>query len=186
MLNAPEIIKNNPGPIMVNYRINAGNVPADSWVQDKYEGGGRIIGEACHFFDLINYFIEDDVVDVKATHIPVDNNNIVANDNFISTIKYKNGSVASVVYTSLGNKDLPKEYIEVFVNGKSMIIDDFRELKLFGLKSNGVKLKYQNKGHEEQIVEFIKKIKGKNSSLLTLAESSLAARIAIQVDTLLS
>ncbi|MCP4135509.1 MAG: Gfo/Idh/MocA family oxidoreductase [bacterium] len=164
-------------PMIINYRVNAGFVPPDHWTRDPEIGGGRIIGEACHFFDLFNFFTGQEPVDISAQGAP---------ESCIAAITYPNGSIANLVYSSLGSPELPKEYCEIHCNGKSIIIDDFKTLQLygfgrFGKKRGLIRLKKQDKGHEQQTREFVKKIRGEDSLLLSVHEAALAARMAITV-----
>ncbi|MBL1215455.1 MAG: Gfo/Idh/MocA family oxidoreductase [Ignavibacteriae bacterium] len=185
-VEAKKILSRENSPMIINYRVNAGVIPIEHWTQQKDIGGGRIIGEGCHFFDLMNFFIESEVESISADYINVDNQSVIAKDNVVTTIKYKNGSIGNLIYTSISSTKQSKEYIEVHSNGKSIIIDDFTKLKLFGFSRKDIELKKQNKGHEEQMIEFIKKVKGQKSELITINESTLAAKISIFVDSLLN
>ncbi|MCK4441708.1 MAG: bi-domain-containing oxidoreductase, partial [Sulfurovaceae bacterium] len=112
--------------ISVNYRINAGVIPKDVWIQDREIGGGRIIGEVCHFIDLISYFTQSRLISVYAECLS--GSKTVSNDNIIATLKYEDGSIGSISYFAVGDKDFPKERIEIFGDEKVCIIDDFREV----------------------------------------------------------
>lgn len=180
-----EALSKELGPVLINYRVNAGFIPAESWVQDREIGGGRIIGEVCHFYDFINFLIKDELVEFTAQKIDANSSTVVSNDNFTSSLKFKNGSMGIVTYTSLGHKELSKEYIEIFVNGKSIVLDDFSSLSFFGFNRKNVELKFQNKGQTEQLVEFIKAVKGETSDFITIDDSVFATRIAIEIDDIL-
>lgn len=149
-------------PRSINIRINAGSVPPDHWVHDPETGGGRIIGEACHFVDLAIFLAGSRVTAVNAFSIG-DNINLM--DSFTAVLKFSNGSIASLSYFSNGNKDLPKELIEVFCAGTVSRIDDFRKLEFHGKKSFRLKSS-QNKGHKEELIAFTKAIReGKASPI---------------------
>ncbi len=184
-VRARELISKDQGPCIVNYRVNAGYIPADHWTQDPEIGGGRIIGEACHFFDLIGYFIDSELESVTAEYIPVDRSTVVSKDNVVTVLKYRNGSVGTLTYTSLGSKEFGKEYIEIFKHGKTIVLDDFKDLRLYGYKQRSLTLKKQDKGHYEEMVQFIHKILGKESSIISLEESVQAAKISISVSEML-
>ena len=113
-------------PLIINIRINAGYIPKEHWIQNAGIGGGRIIGEICHFVDLMQFFTDSDPVNVFADCIQSKNSKIQDADNIIILVKFKNGSVGNIIYTANGDKSLPKEYIEVFGGGKAGIINDFR------------------------------------------------------------
>ena len=117
------------GPMSMIYRINAGAVPADSWVQDVEVGGGRILGEVCHFVDYLTFINGSLPTSVYATAMSDANNH---NDTLTVSLKYQNGSVGSVQYFVNGSKSLPKEYVEIYSHGVTAILNDFRELKIYG------------------------------------------------------
>jgi polar amino acid transport system substrate-binding protein len=142
-------------PLFINIRVNAGVIAKDHWIQDPETGGGRIIGEACHFIDLMQYFTGAEPVSVFAEAIQTRNSAVTPFDNISVVIKFGNGSVGNLVYLANGDKGLPKERIEVFGAGNTAVIDDFREGSLF---RNGkvVKLRSAGKGHREEVTEFLK------------------------------
>lgn len=114
------------GPRVVAIRVNAGSIPVDHWIQDPEVGGGRIIGEACHFIDLACALTCAEPVEVHAIGTHKAGACTLLNDNVAITIRFADGSIASVVYTSDGSKAQAKERIEVFAGGRSAVIDDFR------------------------------------------------------------
>jgi polar amino acid transport system substrate-binding protein len=141
-------VEEQPKSIMM--RINAGVVPPDHWVNDPKVGGGRIIGEGCHFIDLAMYLAGDKVTAVSASAMQ-DANGL--NNTIVVNLEFANGSVASVSYFSNGSKAVAKEYIEVFCGETVAIIDDFRSLTISGAK-NSVKKFKQDKGHAEELKQF--------------------------------
>ena len=151
------------GPLAMNYRINAGKIPASSWIQDPETGGGRIIGEVCHFVDLLTYLSGSLPVSVYA--VAVDDCDGL-DDILTIAIKYRNQSVGSISYFSNGDKSLSKEYLEVYGNGNTAILDDFRSLKIHSRgKKTEKKLFSQDKGQKQEIVEFIKGIQSGSSAI---------------------
>ena len=177
---APHITKlkellSNDLPVAINYRINAGAIPGDHWIHDPEIGGGRIIGEACHFIDLCMFIAGSLIISVHAESLDARPDLM---DSVVISLKFKNGSVASVSYFSNGNKKLSKEYLEVFQGGKSFIIKDFRELKILSRKDQKMKLSRQDKGHADEIKSFINSIKNSLPSPIPFEElytTSLAA-----------
>lgn len=115
------------GAVTVNCRVNAGFVPKSHWVLNK-EGGGRVIGEACHFIDSIQFASSSVPVRVFAETISSANDQVTNEDNIAITLKMRNGSIATLLYTSVGHKGIPRERLEVFGNNQSYIIDNFTEL----------------------------------------------------------
>ena len=143
------------------YRVNAGFIPKSHWIQDPGEGGGRIIGEVCHFVDLIIFFTQSFPTSVFTTGLAIDNEKQVLEDNISSTFKFSNGSIATIIYTANGGDKMEKEYIEIFSEGKSAKLIDFKELHLFsGSKKSKIKLANQDKGQSSEIKYFFDLIKG--------------------------
>lgn len=144
----------------INIRVNAGRVPSDHWVHDPQIGGGRIIGEVCHFIDLAYFLAGSKAKTIYAQSL---GSSPSLNDTVNISLEFENGSVASIGYYSNGNKNVPKERVEVFVDGAVYIIDDFIKLNIItdkGVKRN--KLKSQDKGHSESFVQTIQALeKGK-------------------------
>ncbi len=159
-------------------RINSGIVPPDHWVNDPEIGGGRIIGEACHFIDLAMFIADSPIVSVSAEAIP-DANHL--NNTVVVNLKMANGSVASVNYFANGNKSVPKEYIEVFCGGTVAQIDDFKTFKLFGKRSKKIKYKGQDKGHAAGVQAFLKSIKNRESCPIPFEESYLSTLATFKI-----
>jgi predicted dehydrogenase len=142
-------------PLIVNYRMNAGFIPKDHWVQ-TYEGAGRNIGEACHIYDLFNFLTGSIQTQVSANSIRPQSSHWLKNDNFVATISYADGSVATLTYTSLGSKECPKERMDVYVDGSVFVMDDFKHLESYSNKkrelfsSNSV-----DKGHKNEMKAFL-------------------------------
>jgi len=139
-------------PIAINYRINAGFIPANSWFQDKDIGGGRIIGEVCHFIDLCCFLTGSMIMRIYSSAIPDPNNHM---DTLIINLTFENGSIANIAYFANGSIKQKKEYLEIFSTGTSFVIDDFSNMIIHGNKSSKVKLSGQDKGHKNEITSFI-------------------------------
>lgn len=141
------------GPMSMVYRVNAGAIPADSWIQDLDVGGGRIVGEVCHFVDLLTYINGSVPTTITAMALP---DSAGLNDTVNISIGFENGSIGVVAYYANGPKDLPKEYLEVFSSGSTAVLNDFKDLRIFGKrKSERHKLWNQNKGQREMVGAFI-------------------------------
>jgi len=145
-------------PLMIYYRVNAGQIPKDHWMQDPEVGGGRIIGEVCHFIDLMQFITDSKPVKVYASKVK-GKGNIIEEDNISVIIDFKDGSRGIVLYTSLGSKSFPKEYIEVFGGRRVETINNFRVGK-FGLQ--------QDKGHKEEFKRFVNAILEGRSSPISI------------------
>jgi predicted dehydrogenase/threonine dehydrogenase-like Zn-dependent dehydrogenase len=155
-----KIKKNLSGQVSINYRINAGIIPKEVWIQDRNIGGGRIIGEVCHFIDTCSYLIGSDVVSVFATTLQKSDQSIPDEDNVNIILNYANGSTATISYYAYGDSSMPKEYIEVFGSGVSMQMNDFRELTIFK-KGKPIKEKSSNqdKGFVNEFKAFKEAVK---------------------------
>lgn len=152
-------------PLVVNIRVNAGFIPKDHWTQIPEIGAGRIIGEMCHFIDLMQYFTDAEPVRVYADCIQSDNEKLKLDDNISIVVKFSNGSVGNLLYLANGDKSLPKEYIEVFGAGKSAVINDFQDGSLHS-GNRQRKLKSSGKGHRQEVEAFLSGIKeGKDAPI---------------------
>ena len=152
------------GPMAMLYRINSGYIPPDSWIQDDDIGGGRIIGEVCHFVDFLSFLNGSPPEYVHATVMPEPEN---GDDTVNINLRFRNGSIGTICYFSNGSKSLPKEYIEVYQAGVTGILKNFKELEIFGNgKKSGKKLMIQDKGQKKMLEAFFGAIKeGKPSPI---------------------
>ena len=179
-MRVKELIKDRKNPIIVNYRVNVGYIPLDHWVHGE-EGGGRVIGEACHMFDLFNFFTGSEGKSIDVSAISPATEHVSSRDNFVATLKYTDGSVCTLIYTALGATELPKEYIEIYCDNKIMIIDDFKELRVHGSKARGWR-DSQNKGHMQQIREFGRCVSEGGAWPISLNELVQATKVSFVVD----
>ena len=146
-------------PLFINYRVNAGFLPLTHWLHDPLQGGGRIIGEGCHFIDFLTFLVGELPVSVTAVGLP--DNNKYNQDNVQLTFRYPDGSLGTVTYLANGNKNFAKERVEVFTSGRIAVLDDFRSLDLVtetGRKSSHSRLR-QDKGHANAWQTFLQAIK---------------------------
>jgi predicted dehydrogenase/threonine dehydrogenase-like Zn-dependent dehydrogenase len=148
---AKKVIGENPGAINVIATMNSGEIPKNHWTQDMEIGGGRIIGEACHYIDLISFFTSSKVKSVllSSSGIQPEENT----DNASILLKYENGSIGVINYFSNGHKSYPKERIEVYQSGNNLIIDNFKKIEFYGFKSKNFKGN-QDKGHFNQFKKW--------------------------------
>jgi predicted dehydrogenase/threonine dehydrogenase-like Zn-dependent dehydrogenase len=137
-------------PLFMHYRVNAGYIPLDHWVHGE-EGGGRIIGEVCHFIDLFTFFAECKVKGIYTSTLTPKTKSISPDDNRVIVLNYEDGSIATLEYFATGSKDFPKEYMEIHFDEKTIIIDDFKSIKGFGLKVRETKERVSEKGHLKQL-----------------------------------
>ncbi|GLI54139.1 MULTISPECIES: bi-domain-containing oxidoreductase [Thermodesulfovibrio] len=164
-------VSNRKDPLMINYRVNAGFVPSEHWVHSEEEGGGRIIGEICHFIDLMIYLTNSLPIQAYADRVSGNNKTIVNEDNVSIVIKFRDGSVGNIFYSSSGDKSFSRERIEVYSEGKTLIIEDFKN-SYFWLGGRTKKFKTLNQeiGYKEELSHFISVIKGSEKPKITYDE----------------
>jgi predicted dehydrogenase/threonine dehydrogenase-like Zn-dependent dehydrogenase len=167
-------------PLVINIRINAGFIPKDNWLQQKDTGAGRLIGEMCHFIDLMQYFTNSEPVKVYADCISTTNDKITPADNISIVIKFKDGSVGNLTYLANGDKGMPKELIEVFGGSKTGVINDFRDGLIY---RNGktIKLKSSGKGHREEVAAFTNALKSGNESPISFRSICLTTLTTFKI-----
>ena len=163
-------------PLNVIITVNAGEILSNHWTQDTNIGGGRIIGEACHFIDLITYLSGSLVESVVMNSMG--ENSQENTDNATILLKYQNGSSGVINYFSNGNNGYSKERIEVYAQGKIMVIDNFRKLEYYGLKSSGIS-RSQDKGHREQFRLFLERLKKGEEAIIPFEEIINTSRASI-------
>lgn len=152
-VQAKKFMAAKSAPLTMMYRINAGSMPREHWMQDKDVGGGRLIGEACHFVDLMQFFCDSVPTDINTQRITVNYDSILPIDNTITSITFGDGSIGSMGYFSEGPKSLPKERFEVIGNARATIINNFQELECYSRKKT--KKRFSGKGHDQELVAFV-------------------------------
>jgi predicted dehydrogenase len=180
-VRARELLAGRASPLVADYRMNAGFIPLDHWVHGP-EGGGRNIGEACHIYDLFLSLVGAPVESVSATAIRADGTRLAANDNFTATIGYGDGSVCTLTYTALGNRDHPKERLEVFADGMVLTLDDYKSLAVAG-RGSGWRGTTQQKGHLEELQALARAVRDGGGWPIPLEEQLQAMRVAFAVES---
>lgn len=153
-------IKCRINPAFIHYRMNAGYLPPDHWVHGK-EGGGRIVGEACHIIDLFSFLIESKVRAANAASLCPKTENLSSEDNKAITIEYEDGSVVLFEYFSVGSHELPKELLEVHYDQKTIIVENYTNIKGYGIKVKNIKSSFPNKGQLQELIHLSDIIFGK-------------------------
>jgi predicted dehydrogenase/threonine dehydrogenase-like Zn-dependent dehydrogenase len=153
---------NRMNPLLMHYRVNAGYIPLDHWVHGE-EGGGRIIGEACHFIDLFTFFTECKVKEIYTTTLTPKTKSFSPDDNRVIVLNYEDGSIATLEYFATGSKEFPKEYMEIHFDEKTIIIDDFKSIKGFGVKVDEIKEHVSGKGHLNELAILSEVLQGKTA-----------------------
>ena len=153
-------------PLAIHYRVNAGFIPADHWVNDPEQGGGRILGEVCHFVDFLCFLAGACPVEVQAQI--VGNPGQYSMDNVVASFKFVNGTVGTISYLANGDKSASKERVEVFGGGAIAILEDFRRLELVrnGRKQVTRARWTQDKGHKAEMRAFVDALRGETGMLI--------------------
>jgi len=171
-------------PLVINIRINAGTIPTDHWIHDPVVGGGRMIGEGCHFIDLASAICGSNPSQVYAIGSSKPNQAALLTDNLSVSLTFENGAIANIIYTSDGSKAMQKEYIEAFGGGRSVEIRDFREIRLYdeNQKVTTNKLRTQDKGQKAMLAAWLDSLKNGEPcvSYDCLMKTSLATIMAIE------
>lgn len=175
---AKAALKHVAGPKMILYRCNAGALPPGHWTNDPIEGGGRIVGEAVHFFDLCCWLADQDPISIKAEHLDSSSETLPDSNNLTTILRFPDGSLATIVYCCLGHPGLDKEHIEIFGGGKAIAIDDFRGIRYAGLSAKNQKQTGEHKGQYEVLENWIKAIRGEAELSVNAAHGLRATRIA--------
>jgi len=176
------ILANRTTPIIANYQMNAGYIPLDHWVHGP-EGGGRNIGEACHIYDLFNSLTGTPQVEaVNAYSITPSSKQWARNDNFVATLKYADGSVCTLTYSALGDKTYPKEQMEVFVDGKVLVMNDYKSVEVYGAKYNGWYSTAVKKGQLEEFEALAVSLQSGGAWPISLRDQLSATRISFEVE----
>ena len=135
-------------PLFIHYRMNAGYIPSDSWI---HEDGGRMVGEVCHIIDLITSLTGAGITGLNVESLTPKNERYTNSDNKSIILTYDEGSIATIEYFSVGSPDLPKEYMEVHFDEKSIIMDNYKSLKGYGIKIDEISTSVSEKGHFEEL-----------------------------------
>lgn len=169
-------------PLALHYRVNAGFIPADHWLNDPEQGGGRVIGEVCHFVDFLTFLVGAAPVEVEARGLR--NPGKYSNDNVIGSLHFADGSQGTISYLANGDKSYSKERIEVFGGGAVAVLEDFRRLETVsqGRKQVVRSLWRQDKGHRGEWKAFVEAVRTGADSPLSLGEiaSTMLATFALK------
>lgn len=177
--NLKSQISNRVEPLHAHYRVNAGFIPANHWTQDPAIGGGRIIGEACHFIDVLTFLVGEAPVSVMAHALP--NNGKYSEDNVSMTFSFADGSIGVVDYLANGDKSVPKERLEIFCGGMVAVLDDYVSLTTVKDGKKKVESGAQDKGWRGEMAAFAESLKAGNEApipyehLIGVTKSTFAA-----------
>lgn len=160
------------------YRVNSGHIPTSTWLHEPHEGGGMLIGEMCHFIDLMYFICEERPTSVVARSLSLNNQKIADRDNLVIVVSFDGGSVGTLCYNTVGSKAFPKERLEVYGGGRVAVLDDFRALEITeGEKVNRTKASNQNKGQEIQVAETVKAFRASGCAPIPFGELVTVMRV---------
>ena len=182
-----EIVSRSPTPFSMIYTCNAGAIPADFWLQDPELGGGRIIGEACHFIDIARFMADSPIENIQAAAMKQPEGVTDCQDTASITVVFENGCIASIHYFANGHKSFAKERIEVFQGEQITVIDNFRALIGFGVPGfKKKKLLRQNKGQVECCQAFVKSIEKGIENPVSYEEQMEVSQACLEIMKLLN
>lgn len=142
--------------ILASYRVSAGQLPTDHWIHDLEQGGGRALGEVCHFIDSVAYLAASPVVEVHAYGYGESGSPVQAYDRLVINVTFESGSVGSIVYVADGSPRIPKERLEVFTGTRTAIVHDYARLELLdGRRRSRKQLRARDKGHVAELQAFV-------------------------------
>jgi predicted dehydrogenase/threonine dehydrogenase-like Zn-dependent dehydrogenase len=169
-------------PLAITYRVNAGRLPADSWIGEERQGG-RIVGEGCHFVDVFAALTGSRPVEVYAAATTTANVAVTGEDTVSIVVTYADGSVGTLVYQANGGDGLAKERCEVSAGGKTAVMDDFQEVVFYTGRSRRKRSYKGGKGHAEEVAHFVDVVRGRAAREFTvdgLAETTLVTLAAVE------
>ena len=179
---AKEFFGNRDTPLSILYRVNAGHIPKEHWTQDPLEGGGRIVGEVCHFIDLMQFLTGSPPVSVFAESISAQSPGIVDADSVFITLRFADGSNGSIAYLSEGDKSLAKERIEIFGGRRTFVLDDFRRgIGYASEREKPIDLRAQDKGQQAQVRQICATLREGGPPPISLDELAATTRATFRV-----
>jgi predicted dehydrogenase/threonine dehydrogenase-like Zn-dependent dehydrogenase len=177
-----EFFAGRQAPLSISYRVNAGRIPTSHWTQDPREGGGRIIGEVCHFVDLMQFLTGALTTRVYAESIESRNQEMVDEDSIFITLKFADGSNGAIAYLAEGDKALPKERLEIFCEGRSFVLDDFRSAMSYKSgREESTKLRQQDKGQSDEARAVCRMVLTGEPAPISLDDLAATTRVTFRI-----
>jgi predicted dehydrogenase/threonine dehydrogenase-like Zn-dependent dehydrogenase len=169
-------------PLALHYRVNAGQLPRDHWVNDREQGGGRILGEVCHFVDLLMFLVGSPVIEVETRAIGTSGR--YSGDNVLASLRFENGSEGTISYLANGDRAFSKERIEVFGGGSTAVLEDFRRLELVrGGRKQTIRSRWrQDKGHHGEWEAFAQSVKHLSGAPIPFGEIVRSTLTTLRID----
>lgn len=179
MVQLKEFMSGVDEPKLLHYRVNAGFIARDHWTQNSHVGGGRIIGEGCHFVDVLLHLVGQPVVEVTARGLP--DSGRYNRDNVTVLLHFTDGSVGTITYAANGDKGLSKERLEVLVGGRTAVLDDYRHLTLSVGGKRSVKKSSPDKGHKNEMTALVTAVSQGQPSPVPFAEAVHVTKITFAI-----
>jgi predicted dehydrogenase/threonine dehydrogenase-like Zn-dependent dehydrogenase len=181
-VRAREALRGRTGPLVVDILVNAGAIPRDHWTQRAEEGGGRIVGEAVHFIDLVRFFVGAPIASLQ---VKTAGGERALDDVASFQLGFADGSIASIRYLSNGHRAFPKERVELFADGAVVRIDNWRTMRGWGVGGMTTHLPHaQDKGHAALAAAFVRAVRGEGSAPIAPDEILEVSRWAIRAGEL--
>ncbi len=180
MVPIKDTLSDCKGRRVIHYRVNAGPLPNDNWVFDPQYAAGRVIGEVCHFIDLFYYLLDCEPISVFAQsmgEVP----SINSLEDISACFKFSDGSIANLIYTALGTTSYAKERMEIFTDGSTLVLDDYKDVTIRGKKHFDIHNKKIDKGHIAELTHFSNAIRGKEPLTLTHREGIRATVCCLKI-----
>ncbi|PCI26078.1 MAG: dehydrogenase, partial [SAR324 cluster bacterium] len=182
-LKMKQLLETRISPLSMIMTVNAGQIPVDHWTQDPKRGGGRIIGEGCHFIDLLMFLVGQPITSVFAMKLGNSADQVIE-DKMTIQLMFADGSMGTIHYFANGSKDIPKERLEVFSDGRVLQLDNFKRLVGFGFKNfKKMSTFIQDKGHNNEMKAFVHSIEEGTPSPISFEElknTTLASFAAVE------
>lgn len=173
-----------PGPVTATFRVNAGQLDADHWTHDLEQGGGRLLGEGCHFIDTLRFLVGHQIDTISAIAHGGPDMPVQARDCLLVNLTFEDGSIGHVTYVSQGSPKVAKERLEIFGGGgRSAIMDNYRTLELYtGSKIKKITARSPDKGHQAEVSAFLRSVRGDTDGvpLSEIANVSYATLAAVR------
>lgn len=186
VMQAKKLLAGRAEPKSFIFTMNAGHIPADSWVQSAEKGGGRVIGEACHYIDLMRHLAGCSITSVEARSMGRNDAFEIVEDKCVITLGFEDGSIGSIQYFANGGSRFPKERIEVFANDAVLQLDNFRTLRAFGWQgTKGGKLFKQDKGQEACVKQYVQNVAAGKGATIPFDELVEVSRATLEADRLI-
>jgi len=175
-------LANHSNPLVLLMRLNTGFVPPDHWVHSDAQGRSRIVGEMSHFIDLIQYLVDAKPETVYAQRISGNDTTAINNDNVSVSLKFQDGSIATLIYTALGYKGYSRERTEIFFDGKTICSTDFKKTELHAQKNKVFKTSGQEMGYKEELHDFFHCLRNETLTAVSFEDMVLTIRIIFAIE----